>query len=202
MATSLMRRCSEVWVNNTDVATLLKNGGVLTRIVSPWPSARVVGARDRTLTMPLHIVTTESNNDPVYGVRTVVDACENLIARGLDVRLSLLRYGKEAYLTKMPLFVTQMLNADSAVVLAELAVADMLIRATDHDGDSGIVREALACGTRVLASDIAPRPRGVELFTLGAEALAEAILSCDRVADGNGTGESLDIVFATLFVSS
>ena len=47
-----------------------------------------------------------------------------------------------------------------------LAGAGVFLRPTSWDGDSVIVREALALGARVIASDLAPRPAGVELARL------------------------------------
>jgi glycosyltransferase involved in cell wall biosynthesis len=42
--------------------------------------------------------------------------------------------------------------------------SDIFIRATNTDGDSISVREALSMGTSVVASDASPRPKGVVLF--------------------------------------
>jgi hypothetical protein len=43
-------------------------------------------------------------------------------------------------------------------------VSDVFVRATNTDGDAVSVREALAMGRRVIASDCAERPANVELF--------------------------------------
>ncbi|GAC1399813.1 MAG: hypothetical protein NVS1B2_26810 [Vulcanimicrobiaceae bacterium] len=57
-----------------------------------------------------------------------------------------------------------------------LRCCDAYVRATDRDGDAVAVREALAFGTRVVASDCVTRPSGVELFTTGdAAALGDAL---------------------------
>src|SRR5262249_16737037 len=57
---------------------------------------------------------------------------------------------------------------------------DLLVRSTLADGDAISVREALALGRRVVASDVAPRPPGVCLHRAGdptdlARALADAL---------------------------
>jgi glycosyltransferase involved in cell wall biosynthesis len=53
---------------------------------------------------------------------------------------------------------------------------DVFVRPTYFDGDACSVREALALGVRVVASDTEFRPDGVRLFPRGdADALAEAI---------------------------
>jgi glycosyltransferase involved in cell wall biosynthesis len=51
------------------------------------------------------------------------------------------------------------LNLTGADVTAALARSEVFLRPTDWDGDSIIVREALAVGTRVVASDVSARPR-------------------------------------------
>lgn len=60
--------------------------------------------------------------------------------------------------------------------LAVMATGDLLVRPTRADGDAVSVREALALGTRVVASDAAPRPCDVLTFPSGhAAAFAEAM---------------------------
>jgi glycosyltransferase involved in cell wall biosynthesis len=69
-----------------------------------------------------------------------------LTARRLDDRVA--RYGA----------------LDHARALAVIAAADIFIRPTLADGDSISVREALALGKQVVASDASPRPRGVATY--------------------------------------
>ncbi|HRU61231.1 MAG TPA: glycosyltransferase, partial [Bacteroidia bacterium] len=50
------------------------------------------------------------------------------------------------------------------------------VRPTRSDGDALAVREALAAGVPVIASDVAPRPTGVTIFPSGkVDALATAL---------------------------
>ncbi len=51
--------------------------------------------------------------------------------------------------------------------LGALATADLLIRPSLTDGDALSIREALALGVRVVASDAVPRPPGVHTFPAG-----------------------------------
>jgi glycogen synthase len=51
-----------------------------------------------------------------------------------------------------------------AVTLRAIAECDMLLRTTHYDGDSIAVREALALGTPVIATDNGMRPNGVRLI--------------------------------------
>ena len=61
-------------------------------------------------------------------------------------------------------------------LLATLRSLDVFVRPTYFDGDASSVREALALGIRVVASDTDFRPEGVWRFTCGdADALAGAI---------------------------
>lgn len=61
-------------------------------------------------------------------------------------------------------------------VLELLSRADVLVRPTLADGDSVTVREALALGCRVVASDAVARPAAARTFPVGdAEALAAAL---------------------------
>jgi glycogen(starch) synthase len=53
------------------------------------------------------------------------------------------------------------------VVLALLAKVTLFVRPTDFDGDASSVREALALGVPVVASDTDFRPEGVALFRRG-----------------------------------
>ncbi len=51
--------------------------------------------------------------------------------------------------------------------LKQIAVSDVFVRPTLADGDSNSVREALALGTPVVASDVAARPEGTRVFRSG-----------------------------------
>lgn len=51
--------------------------------------------------------------------------------------------------------------------LAVIARSDVFVRPTFSDGDAISVREALALGTPVVASDVVPRPAGTLCFTTG-----------------------------------
>jgi glycosyltransferase involved in cell wall biosynthesis len=68
-----------------------------------------------------------------------------------------------------------MLSGDLAhsATLSLIERAGVVLRTTDYDGDSLAVRESLALGTPVIASDNGMRPAGVHLLSaLNAEALA------------------------------
>jgi hypothetical protein len=48
-----------------------------------------------------------------------------------------------------------------------VSVSDIVVRATTTDGDSLSVREALALGKAVVASNVTGRPPGVSLYKVG-----------------------------------
>lgn len=65
-----------------------------------------------------------------------------------------------------------------AQALALMAACDVFVRPTLADGDSVSVREALALGRRVVATDVGHRPREVRLVPPGdSAALAQALLA-------------------------
>jgi glycogen synthase len=66
-----------------------------------------------------------------------------------------------------------------SLCLSVMASSNIFLRATRADGDSNSVREALALGIPVIASDVCLRPPGTVLFKNGdADALADAIETC------------------------
>lgn len=68
-------------------------------------------------------------------------------------------------------------DLDRGEALAVLRACDTFLRPTRADGDSISVREALALGVRVVASDAAVRPAGVHCHAAGSgAALAAAVL--------------------------
>jgi len=117
-----------------------------------------------------------------YGYDILLDALD---LDGLRERVSLIvvMYGTmdEQYVNKisnrMQSFDSLFLkNLDTDEYQRLLREVDIYIRATDRDGDSISVREALARNMKVVASDCVTRPSGVRLFRTGnAEHLAKMI---------------------------
>ena len=87
-------------------------------------------------------------------------------------------------------WLTVAFDSSPAEVSAVLSRVGTFLRPTTWDGDSVIVREALAAGATVVASDTAPRPAGVVLAPLTAEALAGAVLHGGPVSDGAGLAQT------------
>ena len=88
------------------------------------------------------------------------------------------------------------------------AAADVSVRATNTDGDALSVHESLMCGTRVVASDVVPRPPLCQLFVNRdahslATVLAEAIRlgpldAADAASVGHAGGELLGLYLRLL----
>lgn len=91
-------------------------------------------------------------------------------------------------------------NVPRQKTLALMARADLLLRTTHYDGDALSIREALAMGTRVVASNNGMRPEGVTLLPeLTADALARTIpvaLSAEAYVARDTSRNPMDTVFA------
>ena len=69
-------------------------------------------------------------------------------------------------------------DLDHELCLALMARSSLFVRPTFQDGDSISVREALALGVPVVASNVGTRPDGVALFTVGdVDGLVNAVVS-------------------------
>jgi glycosyltransferase involved in cell wall biosynthesis len=134
---------------------------------------------------------------PHYNAELAVDAVQRVREEWPDARLSILAYGNDgAHMAQLRAKIAGLdwielsFDADVNRVAATLARSGVFLRPTSWDGDSLIVREALAAGARVVASDVCPRAEGVELAALDAPAFAEAILRGGPVSDGAGLAEA------------
>jgi glycogen synthase len=112
---------------------------------------------------------------PIYGADLLLPAFAALRARA--PRAGLVAFGEG---TAGPPFdapgVLGLGEIDHPAALAVLEAADVFARPTRADGDAVTVREALALGCRVVASDVGHRPPGCLLFPSGdAAALASRL---------------------------
>lgn len=123
---------------------------------------------------------------PEYGARVLFEGYA-LLHRSIE-RVGLLLHGPAARKPTLDGF--ELLDEEAkasvhrygdlprAEALGLIRAADVFVRPTFADGDSISVREALALGVRVVASDAAPRPASCHTFTVGdALALADAVQS-------------------------
>ena len=197
-----LRAYDQIWAVSADIGAALPDHLVeRIHIVSPFVPSPVPAA-SRPPREP-HLVTVATNSGlPHYNAGLAVDAMRLLRRDWPDARLWILAYDQDGPdLARLRESVSDLewvelsLNLTSADVAAALARSEVFLRPTDWDGDSVIVREALAVGTRVVASDVSARPSGVELSGRSDREVAAAVLHQGRVSDGTGLA-SLTVVDA------
>lgn len=101
----------------------------------------------------------------VYGADLLLPALAALRARELP-RAGLVAFGAGTERLALP-GVLGLGEISHPGVLAALAAADVFVRPTRADGDAVSVREALALGCAVVASEVGHRPEGCLLFPAG-----------------------------------
>ncbi len=111
---------------------------------------------------------------PEYGLALLIDAAARLRRR--HSRLGVLFLGPDRLDDGCPMWALPAGECERPALLAAMQQLDVFVRPTYFDGDASSVREALALGVRVVASDTDFRPDGVRRFPCGdAEGLAGAI---------------------------
>jgi glycogen(starch) synthase len=140
------------------------------------PDAPELSGQDRALVAgfrPLLVAVAGGEEDPERGLAVVLRAVQRLVP--LHVRLGAVLLGWQVGPKTRPL-IAELDLAGHAVCLGEvshhrclalLRASDVTVRSTFVDGDAITVREALAFGVPVIASDTAFRPEGVTLFRRG-----------------------------------
>ncbi len=196
-----------IWAVNQQIREVLPGDlADRTTVVNPW----VPSALDTTVTLPRqpHLLAVATNAGQAhYNADLAVEATRLVRRSWPDARLHVLAYGSDGPLlaglrrrVAAEDWVDVDFDLDAGQVAEALGEAAVLLRPTSWDGDSVIVREAIATGTRVVASDVSPRPRGTELAALDAEAFAEAVLRGGRPSDGAGVVEDSILSAATMLV--
>ena len=207
-----LRAFDEIWAVNEEIRAVLPPGlHSRIRVVSPFvPSAgpSVGPGRGAGAAGEAHLVSVATNAGLAhYNAELALEAMTLVRRTWPDARLWVLAYGADgpamaALRRRVEPLPWARLSFDlpPAQVSAALATSAVFLRPTSWDGDSMIVREALALGTRVVASDVSPRPAGVELCPLTADGLAAAGGGGGPVSDGAGlsTDSVLDAALAAL----
>ena len=183
----------ELWVVNAAIRDLLPEAlGARTTVVTPF-DPRAVASRGSGTRDPHALALATNSGLAHYNAQAGVEAVRQVRSEWPDATLHLLAYGHEgAELARLRSEVAGLdwveldFDVPAEKVNAILARSGVLLRPTSWDGDSVIVREALAMGARVVASDASPRPRGVELAGIDAAEIAEAVLRGGRPSDGAG----------------
>jgi glycosyltransferase involved in cell wall biosynthesis len=200
---AVLRTFDELWVVNAAIRELLPPDlARRTTVVTPF-DARGVAARDAValgggvaapsgIARDPHALVLATNAGLAhYNAEVGVEATRLVRSQWPDATLTLLAYGHDGpQLQALRLLVAPLdwvrlsFDLPAEQVSEVLAAAGVFLRPTSWDGDSVIVREALALGARVVASDLAPRPRGVELTSVEPRDVAEAVLHGGRRSDG------------------
>jgi glycosyltransferase involved in cell wall biosynthesis len=122
----------------------------------------------------------------LYGFDLILDSIEWLMKAGAEIKPRLLLLdpadAMEDFYAERINALRNKYNLSIRYMTEDINLASLLkysrlfIRATRSDGDAVSVREALQCGTTVIASDCVERPEGVRLFSSGdVQALAKCI---------------------------
>jgi glycosyltransferase involved in cell wall biosynthesis len=120
------------------------------------------------------VISTALSFRPEYGFDLLVDAIERLRAIHPNIGCLVMGDGEERraaeeLIRRRGLEGVMLLTGDvgHSLCLALMSRSDVFVRTTYQDGDAISVREALAAGVPVAASDVGVRPSGVELFEPG-----------------------------------
>lgn len=132
-----------------------------------------------------HRIFSASGFEPEYDIPSQLRAMEAVLARFPRAALAIAGYGRReaelrAAAAQLPWKDRILLCGDvpHASVLAAMRDADVCLRTTLYDGDAISIREALALGTPVIATDNGMRPPGIRLVPIGdSAALANAIIA-------------------------
>jgi glycogen synthase len=115
-----------------------------------------------------------STKGPEYGIPLLIDAVARL--RPKYPNLGVVLVGPDRLEDGCPRWALPVGECERPALLAVMQTVDVFVRPTYFDGDASSVREALALGVRVVASDTDFRPDGVRRFPCGdADALARTI---------------------------
>ena len=148
-------------------------------------------------------------NQSHYGVDLALEAMGLVRESWPDARLFVLAYGTDGppmdelreELAEVA-WAELTWNLPPEEVRRRLYRSAVFLRPTSWEGDSVIVREALGAGARVVATDVSPRPAGVELAAASPSDLAEAVLRGGRRSDGAGLGSRSILDAARAFAGS
>jgi glycosyltransferase involved in cell wall biosynthesis len=195
-----LARAHQIWVNNDLVKRSLANiCSIDSRVVSPWSTQAPLHAPSPSCRNDsTHVVVAAMRGADTYGVEVAVRAVQLARERLPDVRLTIVLYGRKTRGENIPLhpyteasWLSVCRDLSPEEMSSLLTATDIVLRPTSADGDSLLVREALALGCRVIASPVVPRPAGVELAEVEADALCEALIHGGALSDGSGMGVSV-----------
>lgn len=114
------------------------------------------------------------NNQDLYGLDICIEVSRRLLAKKIQFFfvfvVSSIRQNQDIFMRSTELIKKWKLTDNFLLIHEKLSFtklmeySDIIVRATNTDGDSLTVREGLFLGKKVIASDIVKRPPGVVLF--------------------------------------
>lgn len=191
--TAALRAYDEIWAVSAEIRDVLPQELVArVTVVTPFdPTASAVpGPGERR---PHAIALATNAGLPHYNADLGIEAVRKVRGAWPDATLTILAYGSDGphlgglrqQVATEP-WLSLRFDASPEEVNRVLTSVGTFLRPTSWDGDSVIVREALAAGARVVASDVSPRPAGVVLAPLDLEGLATAVVEGGPISDGSG----------------
>lgn len=198
-----------VWVTNAHLAAWVRSlapGDGPVDCVSAWPSSHaVIDASREEVLGDEYLLVAAARGAELYGVDIAAEAVSVIRRVRPGLRLKVVLYDDlDAY----GLSTAARLNEVSWIdvhrdvapsdVVSLLSHAEALLRPTSTDGDSGLIREAQSLGTRIIASDVVPRPAGVELCGRSADEFVKAFVEGGAISNGEGLGIPLDAALQRL----
>jgi glycogen(starch) synthase len=183
---------------NTEIADAVAELGVEANKVQITPAFLPIEAPD--VSLPENIQSWLEQRSPVisatmffrpeYGFEILISALSRLKERYPQIGCFVMGSGEEhasaaALVDKSGLKGHVYLGGDldHELCLALMARSSVFVRPTFRDGDSISVREALALGVPVVASNVGTRPEGVTLFNAGdVEGLMNAVVRVVSIA--------------------
>lgn len=182
-----------VWATNASLVKVIRDlAGVKASVVSPFSATRTASVQSTG--QENSAVLFVGYGKELYGLDTFLEAAASHELSSW--KFTVVAYGDEESCKRVQSEAARagcrvLVNLDADGVSTVLAEHKVLVRPTTADGDAMIVREALAGGRRVVASNVVPRPAGAELVDLTETALVDALLNGAPVSDGEGLGPSV-----------
>jgi glycosyltransferase involved in cell wall biosynthesis len=218
----ILRRFDHVIAVNRELGALFQQFGVdpgRMSVIEPHSAGELPALRpederseiDAFATLHAPLLVSVGLLEPEYDIPAQIRALEALRATHADAGLLLIGSGSlepelRARIAASPSRDHILLAGDvpHRRTLAAIASGSALLRTTLYDGDAISVREALALGTPVIATDNGMRPSGAHLVSLGSDEALQAmilrVLATPRTAGadrGHDFRENLARVAAT-----
>ncbi len=221
---AVFRRFDRIIVVNQELADLFRRFGCWAdaiRLILPHESPTVTESESAP-ELPPHLVafmaahdrllTTVGLLEPEYDLARQIEALPGIRAAAPGAGLLIVGSGSlegelRALIARSPASEHICLAGDVPhdQTLRAIAASRVFLRTTLYDGDSISVREALALGTPVVATDTGMRPDGVRLVPIGdSEALVDAAVAAmgaprsPRAAEGTGNIEAVLALYEEL----